>query len=179
MTRIRIAAAAVIVAALGVGVGAQDGARQGRQGRAGALAGEAAGVTPAEIQRMFDAYALMQAQEQLQIGDANFAPFLTRYKALLDIRRRTLQERTRIINEMRRMLNSGQADEGQLRDHIKALQEVDSRASADERKAYDAIDQVLDVRQQAKFRVFEELMERRKLELVARARQAGRGNKPQ
>jgi hypothetical protein len=42
------------------------------------------------------------------------------------------------------------------------------------KKAYDAIDQVLDVRQQAKFRVFEELMERRKLELVTRARQANR-----
>jgi hypothetical protein len=33
---------------------------------------------------------------------------------------------------------------------------------------------VTDVRQQAKFRVFEELMERRKLELVSRARQANR-----
>ena len=42
------------------------------------------------------------------------------------------------------------------------------------RKAYEAIDQVLDLRQQAQFRVFEELMERRKLELVMRARQANR-----
>ena len=42
------------------------------------------------------------------------------------------------------------------------------------KKAYEGIDQVLDVRQQAKFRVFEELMERRKLELVTRARQAKR-----
>ena len=35
----------------------------------------------------------------------------------------------------------------------------------------EAIDQLLDIRQQAKFRVFEEQMERRKLELVMRARQ--------
>ena len=48
----------------------------------------------------------------------------------------------------------------------------DERAQADARKAYESIDQILDVRQQAKFRVFEEMMERRKLELVARARQA-------
>jgi hypothetical protein len=33
---------------------------------------------------------------------------------------------------------------------------------------------VLDIRQQDKFRVFEEVMERRKLELIARARQANR-----
>ena len=43
-------------------------------------------------------------------------------------------------------------------------------------KAYDAIDQVLDLRQQAQFRVFEEQMERRKIELVTRARQANRAN---
>jgi len=42
------------------------------------------------------------------------------------------------------------------------------------KKAYEAIDQILNLRQQAKFRVFEELMERRKLELVTRARQANR-----
>jgi len=39
------------------------------------------------------------------------------------------------------------------------------------KKADDAIDQLLDIRQQAKFRIFEEQMERRKLELVMRARQ--------
>jgi hypothetical protein len=57
---------------------------------------------------------------------------------------------------------------------MQALQDADVRTAADVRKAYDAIDQVLDVRQQARFRVFEELMERRKLELVTRARQANR-----
>ena len=49
---------------------------------------------------------------------------------------------------------------------------------ADARKALDALDQTLDLRQQARFRVFEEQMERRKLELVTRARQANRGNNP-
>jgi hypothetical protein len=148
-----------------------------RQGRAGAAAGgqlDEPGVSPAEIQRMFDAYALMQAQEQLKIADAQFTQFLTRYKALQDVRRKTLQERTRVIMAVRQMLNGPQADEAQLKDRIKALQDIDVRSAADIRKAYDAIDQVLDVRQQATFRVFEEMMERRKLELVTRARQAKR-----
>jgi hypothetical protein len=57
---------------------------------------------------------------------------------------------------------------------MKALQDLDARTQADIRKAYDAVDQVLSTEQQAKFRVFEENMERRKLELVARARQANR-----
>ena len=54
---------------------------------------------------------------------------------------------------------------------------LDARSAADIKKAYDAIDQILDLRQQAKFRVFEENMERRKLELVTRARQANQANR--
>jgi hypothetical protein len=57
---------------------------------------------------------------------------------------------------------------------MKGLQELDARVQVDVKRAYDAIDQILNVRQQAKFRVFEENMERRKLELVTRARQANR-----
>jgi len=57
---------------------------------------------------------------------------------------------------------------------LNALQELQTRSAADLKKAYEAIDQVLDLRQQAQFRVFEEQMERRKLELVMRARQANR-----
>jgi Spy/CpxP family protein refolding chaperone len=134
----------------------------------------AQGVSPAEVQRMFDAYALMQAQEQLKIGDDQFAQFLTRYKALQDLRRKNLQERARLVFDMRQMLNRPNPDETQLKERITALQDLETRSAADVKKAYEAIDQVLDVRQQAKFRVFEEQMERRKLELVTRARQANR-----
>ncbi len=42
------------------------------------------------------------------------------------------------------------------------------------KKAYEGIDELLDLKQRAGFRVFEELMERRKLELITRARQANR-----
>jgi hypothetical protein len=129
-------------------------------------------VSPAEVQRMFDAYALMQAQEQLNIADDQFSAFLTRFKALQDVRRRTLQERARVIMEMRRILNQAQPDETMIRERLKTLQDINARGTDEEKKGYDAIDQVLDLRQQARFRVFEEVMERRKLELVARARQA-------
>jgi Spy/CpxP family protein refolding chaperone len=131
-------------------------------------------VSPAEVQRMFDAYALMQAQEQLKIGDEQFSQFLTRYKALQDVRRRTVLERGRVIGELRRLLNQPQPDDPQIRERLKSLQDIEARGAADEKKSYEAIDQVLDLRQQAKFRVFEEVMERRKLELVGRARQANR-----
>lgn len=145
-----------------------------RPGARGAAPLDEATVTPGEIQRMFDSYALMQAQEQLKISDDRFPQFLTRFKALQDVRRRSLQERTRLVQELRRLVNDPQGDEGLMRDRLKALDELDARAEGEVHKAYEAINQVLDVRQQAKFRVFEENMERRKLELVTRARQANR-----
>jgi hypothetical protein len=165
---------ATLLVLLLVGVGST--AAQVARPRAGAppAAPEEAGVSPAEVQRMFDAYALMQAQEQLNIADDQFSAFLTRFKALQDVRRRTLQQRQRVIMEMRRILNQAQPDETMLRERLKTLQDINARGADDEKKAYDAIDQVLDLRQQARFRMFEEVMERRKLELVARARQANR-----
>lgn len=177
MTLLAIVSVAVISVISAAPVGAQGAQRQGRQGRQAQQAPgvvEDPGVTPAEIQRMFDAYALVQAQDQLRLSDDQYSRFLVRFKSLQDIRRRSLQEHTRLIAELRRLVTQGQADETQLKDRMQELQDVDSRAVADVKKAYDGIDQVLDVRQQATFRVFEEQMERRKLELITRARQANR-----
>ena len=68
------------------------------------------------------------------------------------------------------MVNQPQPDDAKLKERLKAVQDLEMRAQVDVKKAYEAIDEVLDVRQQAKFRVFEENMERRKLDLVMRAR---------
>jgi hypothetical protein len=164
--------AVVVLLAGAASVSAQPAQRGTLRPGAGA-AGEDS-ISPAEIQRMFDAYALLQAQSQLQISDDQYTRFLARFKALQDARRKALQEHTRLVVELRQLLNQGQSDEGALKERVQALQELDTRSAADIRKAYDAVDQVLDVTQQAKFRVFEELMERRKIELVTRARQANR-----
>ena len=134
--------------------------------------GQADAISPFELQRMFDAYALLQAQEMLKISDEQYAKFLPRFKALQDARRQTLQQRTRVLMDVRRLLND--LDEAPLKDRLKQLQEIEIRGEAETRKAYEAIDSVLDVRQQAQFRVFEEQMERRKLQFVTRARQANR-----
>jgi hypothetical protein len=178
MKRLVCLSVAVISVVGATPVGAQGTQqRPGRQGRqaqqAPALADDAT-VTPNEIQRMFDAYALVQAQAQLALNDEQYGRFLVRFRTLQDIRRRALQEHTRLIVELRRLLMQGQADEAQLKDRIQALQDVETRAIAEVKKAYEAIDQTLDVRQQASFRVFEEQMERRKIELITRARQANR-----
>lgn len=148
--------------------------RPNARGGAAPAGAEEPSVSPAEIQRMFDGYALMQAQQFLNITDDQFARFLPRYKTLQDVRRQSLNQHARAVNELRRLVNTPPIDDGQLRDRLKALADLDTSSDAEVKKAAVAVDQVLDVQQQAKFRVFEENMERRKLDLVTRARQANR-----
>jgi hypothetical protein len=168
------AALSVLLLAAGDELVAQGRRQQQAQGEQAPLT-PPAGISPAEIQRMFDASALLQAQQQLQIRDDQFPQFLMRFKALQDLRRQVLIERMQIIQQLRRLVAPGATpDEGAVRDRLKALQDLDARQLADVNKAYEAIDQVLDVRQRAQLRVFEEVMERQKLELVMRARQANR-----
>ena len=72
------------------------------------------------------------------------------------------------------------ADEASITARLKLLRDEDERAAADLRRGYDAIDETLDITQQARFRIFEERMEQQKLELLTRARQnarAARGRK--
>jgi Spy/CpxP family protein refolding chaperone len=169
--------AAALVGAMSVAsapAAAQSRARAGRQGQEVGRGADEANISPAEIRRMFDSYALMQAQEQLKISDEQFPKFLRRFMALQDLRRRTQMERNRMLADLRRLTSDSQADEAALKERVKALQEAEDRSLAEMRKAYEAIDDVLDARQQARFRVFEEQMEQRMLQLITRARAANR-----
>jgi hypothetical protein len=76
-----------------------------------------------------------------------------------------------VLRDLNRRSQAEQVDEAALKEQLRALQDIDARSAADVKKASEAIDQVLDIRQQASFRVFEEMMERRKIDLMTRARQ--------
>jgi hypothetical protein len=138
---------------------------------------EAPGVSQAELQRLFDAYVLMQAQETLQLTDAQYPRFLARLRALQDVRRRGLVERTRIIQELRRIVQGRAegAEAARLPERLKALHEAEARSAVEVRQAADSLDEVLEPLQQARWRILEEQMERRKLDLLMRARQNNRG----
>src|SRR5262249_33226075 len=111
-------------------------------------------VTPGEIQRMFEAVALVRAQEALKLNDERYLPFLAKYKALQDARRRAQQERNRILNDLRKLSNDPVSEEVQIKDRLKALEDLRARSEAEIHKAQEGVDSVLDPRQQAKFRLF-------------------------
>jgi hypothetical protein len=142
--------------------------------QAPAASDEAAPITPAEVQRMFDAWTIVQAQDALSLSDAQYGKFVAKLKALQDTRRRHQVARTQLLADLRRTLNGSSPAEVTLRDKLKALRDEDDRAAAEIRKAADEVDDVLDVQQQARFRLFEERMEVRKLELLMKARQNAR-----
>jgi vacuolar-type H+-ATPase subunit I/STV1 len=139
---------------------------------AGAAADDAT-VSPAEIQRLFDAYVVMQAQQALQLSDEQFPKFLARVKSLQEVRRRGQMQRGRMLQELRRLSQTPGQDDA-LRNQLKALNDLDARLGTEVRQALDGVDQTLDLRQQARFRLFEEQMERRKVDLLMRARQGNR-----
>lgn len=132
-------------------------------------------LSPAEIQRLFDAYALMQAQDALRLDDEQYGRFVTAMKGLLDVRRRHQQERARQLRELNRLSGPDAAqDEAALVAALDQLATLEAKATAELREAYGRLGGVLSPRQRARFRLFEENMERRKIDLLMRARQANR-----
>jgi hypothetical protein len=168
----KIFATACVLLLLSAGIASAQGAGEGQPPAAMPLG---------EIQKLLDAYAIVQAQEYLGMTDAQFTPFLPKLRALQDTRRRNEQERMRLLMELRRLTNPrSQATDTDIQSRVRALREVDVRSAGDVQRAYDAIDQSLDVRQQARFRLFEQEIELRKVQLLMRTRQQqqNRANRP-
>jgi hypothetical protein len=151
----------LLIVALGQGAVAE---------RPGPRANRPPGVTNGELVNMLDTYAIVQAQKALQLPDAEFGQFVIRLKRLQQIRRRNTQARNRILQDLRRLTQDAAPDEGVLRTRLQALADHDVTAADELRRAYADVDGLLTPRQQARFRLFEERLERQKLDLLMRAR---------
>jgi hypothetical protein len=134
-----------------------------------------AGLTNGELVNMLDTYAIVQAQEALQLADNQYGQFVTRLKQLQRTRRQNMQKRNQIVQDLRRLTQETTIDEPALRARLKALHDHEVSAAEELRRAYDSVDEILDLRQQARFRIFEERMERQKLDLLMRARSGAAG----
>jgi hypothetical protein len=136
-------------------------------------------MTVQQVEDYFDAAVLFQAQSQLQLSDEQFLDFGARLRRLQVARRQVQRQRVLAIREINGLLNANGTTDAVLAAKVKALDDQMAEGSRQIREAADAVDQVLSVRQRARFRVFEEMMERRKLDLLARARaQGGRRGAP-
>lgn len=141
--------------------------------RAGRGAEATSDIRPGELANALDQYALVQAQRMLQLDDAHYLQLMPRLKSLQATRRRNTIGRARLVQNLRRLVGAraqGEPDDKAILDVLTALREHDERALRELQAAYDAVDEVLTVRQRARFRLFEENIENRKLELLMKAR---------
>jgi hypothetical protein len=157
--------------------------RAARAGQAPPDAADPGSIPEVQLAAMLDTYAIVQAQSQLGIPDDKYGTFAARLKKLQDVRRKNMRMRRQIVQELRRLAGARAAaegttgDEAAIKKQLLALRELDERAAVELRQAYDSLDEVLDARQQARFRIFEEQIERRKLDLLLRAQERARANK--
>jgi hypothetical protein len=150
---------------------ARDGA--GRAGgRANGRAGlPPAGATVAEVEQAFDRYFLNQARMTLQLSPSQMAAFRPKLEQLRRVRRQTQRQRQGLLNELQALARGGEpVDEDALAAKVKALDDQKVEAEQRIRDAYEQLDATLSVQQRARFRFFEQRMERQELDLIARAR---------
>lgn len=168
-SRVRVLALALVLCAVPALAHAQGRAQgvRGQQGARGQL-------SPSDIQDQFDAYAIVQAQDALKLTDEQFPEFVRRARVLHTERRRARTVRIRLIGDLNQLLRDRQATDARLSAATKALDEHERATLEQVQKAYAAIDEVLDARQRARFRVLEEQLERKKLDMLFRARQGPR-----
>lgn len=182
LTHTAVVVAAITVALAGVSAQApppQTGG-QGQQRPAGRPAGQRAPGGPGgefnlqSVQNMVDTWALVEAEKDLELTNAQFPDFMARMRRLQTTRRRHMMERQRMVRELNAMVFSSQRpDDAALTEKLKAFDQLTDKSGQEVRQLVQELDGILTPYQRARFRVFEEQMERRKIELLTRAR-AGR-----
>jgi len=155
--------------------GGQQTAQQTPPAGRGQRAGRAAlpPITPnmnqQQLQAYIDAYALMQAERQLKLSTEQFPGFVGRLRRLQDVRRRHQMERRRMMGQLSELLQgeAGGRDEAIL-EKLRALDDVNQRASGEVRKAYEELDGVLTPWQRGRYRMLEEQLERLKVDMLSK-----------
>jgi hypothetical protein len=150
----------------------------GRRGRpagqrpaAGAALPSPEGRTVAEVEQLFDRYMLGQARQFLRLDAQQMRAFAPRLQQLQQTRRRAARERQRLLRELNELTRPGAAtDDAAL---TAKLAEIEERTAVLEQQVRDAVGQLqegLTLAQRARLPLFEQRMDRQKLQLLARAR---------
>jgi hypothetical protein len=168
--RLRSAAVAAVFLYTAATLAAQEPPPAGRGGRAGQglRPNPPSAVNQQQVQDMLDGWALVQGQQVLQLSEDQTPSFVARYMRLQRVRRRTHQERTRIIRELQQLIQPAATSRDEvILAKLKELDDLNQRAGAEVRTALLELDGALSPTQRGRFRLFEERLEARKLELLS------------
>lgn len=126
------------------------------------------------VEDLLEGMEISNADKFLQVDNQHYGEFIQRLRNLQKLRKQHQNQRQRLVMELRRLTNANPAVEDALLEApTKRLDDFEKQAFQDMQTAYAAIDEVLNVRQRARFRLFEEMMEQRKLEILTRVLKSG------
>jgi hypothetical protein len=121
------------------------------------------------VQEIFDALELSEADKFLQLNEEQYSAFVLRLRRYQDMRRQQFRQRLRLVAALRQVTNQQPpVEDALLEAPTRQLDDFDRQAAIDLLTARGKLDEVLNLRQRARLRLFQEVMERRKLEIVAR-----------
>lgn len=123
-----------------------------------------------QVTEQWNVLVLRQSRVALQLTDQQFASFFLKMTDLQMVRDRHQQMRRRAIGELARLTPPNSdvtTDDATLIAKTKQLDDIEQQAVSREQQALAAVDAVLTPFQRARFRVFEENMEKRKVQMLA------------
>ena len=133
-----------------------------------------ANMNAQEVQKWLDTWALIEAERVLQLTQEQYPNFVARLTRLHNIRRRTQMERRRALGEIGGLVQGpGPHREDAINERLRILDEQTQKAAQEIRQAYADLDAVMTPVQRGRFRLFEEAIERRKIDLLSKVRPGG------
>ena len=126
------------------------------------------GMNAMQLQQHLDAFALIQAEQQLKLSTEQYSAFAPKLIRLQTVRRRMMQSRRRLLNELNQLLTAPTPSDEQITEKTKAFDDVNRQGNDEVIRAYQDLDASLTPWQRGRFRLLEEQIERRKLELLAK-----------
>ena len=127
-----------------------------------------ANMNQQQLQSWIDTYAVIQADKDLQLTGEQYAPFVARLRKVQDIRRRQQMEKGRLMRELNQLLQSSEGSDEAILAHVRSLDDLSQKGAAELKQAYQELDAGLTPRQRGRLRMFEERLERLKIDLLAK-----------
>jgi hypothetical protein len=158
--------------------------RGGRVGQRNPAAQGPVNVIQAEnqVQKHWNTLVLSESRQFLRLSDEQYPRFFLKMQDLQAIRDRHQMQHRRLIGELQRMTtpanNDPPPDDATVTSKANELDALELQMWQQEQQALGAVDAALTPFQRARFRVFEENMEKQKLRMLAIALRAGAPGPP-
>jgi Spy/CpxP family protein refolding chaperone len=130
-----------------------------------------------DLEGLMLGYVISKMQEALELTDEQFGQMVVAQKKITEHRRKYRTGRQQTLKQLRQALKDPETEDPQITAMLTQLEDSKSQFEAQQRADYQAIDEILNVRQRARYRLLEVDIQRRFQQMV-REVQERRNPKP-